>query len=443
MDYLSDLNKFGMNLGLSRMERLLGFLGRPERDLRCIHVAGTNGKGSTCTMLASILIEAGYKVGLFTSPHLERYTERIKINHREISVRQVAEGIGRLRPLVEKVSGEMGPPTEFEVTTALAIWHFATEGVDWAIFEVGLGGDLDSTNLIDSRVTVITNVSMDHTEVLGSDIADIASSKAGIIKSGVPVVTAAHGAAEEVIERRARELGSPMVKVVEAAALSESGADSLSWLWKGVGGKTGSLIDVYGRLGRYPGLSLSLAGRHQASNAALAVGAAEVLIGQGVSISREAIYRGLTSAVWPGRLETIQETPPIIVDGAHNPAGAESLVKAINDYYPGHQWHFVLGVLQDKDQSGIARILASRADSVIVTPPPNPRAGDMRKLVEECARYCLDTSFEPDNFKALKRGLERVNTTGKGESKPLLCITGSLFLIGPARRHLFNILKLD
>ena len=443
LKHIGDLSKFGINLGLSRMERLLGFLGNPQRGLKCIHVAGTNGKGSTSAMIASILQESGYRVGLFTSPHLERYTERIKINQQEIPEAAVAIGMSLLLPLIEKVGSEVGQPTEFEATTALALWYFTREKVDWAIFEVGLGGDLDSTNLITPGVTIITNVSLDHTDVLGTDIESIAAAKAGTIKTRVPVVTAAEGGAFKVIEQRAREMGSPLIRVMPATAAG-CPARSVSWSWYKNEGLGQPSLAVNGLLGSYPGLTLSLLGRHQAANAAAAIAAVEVLMEQGVEISPGAVAGGLAKTDWPGRLELINADPPIIVDGAHNLAGAMSLKAALDDYYPGYQWHLVLGVLRDKDWRGIARTLAPSAKSVIITPPPNPRAGDMEELVEECALLCGETGYEADNRAAITRGLEQVGISrGRepNEEGHLLCVTGSLFLVGPARRFLFEMLR--
>ncbi|NPV90179.1 MAG: bifunctional folylpolyglutamate synthase/dihydrofolate synthase [Firmicutes bacterium] len=443
MKHIGQLSKFGINLGLSRMERLLGFLGNPERGLRCIHVAGTNGKGSTSAMIASILRESGYRAGLFTSPHLERYTERIQVDSREIPEADVSLGMSRLHPLIEKAASEVGQPTEFEATTALALWYFAREKVDWAVLEVGLGGELDSTNLITPAVTVITNVSLDHTDILGPDIKSIAAAKAGTIKPGVPVVTAAEGSAFEVIEQKALELGSPLIRVVPAGEVAPSG--SVSWNWTGNRGQEPPSLTVSGRRGSYPGLTLSLLGRHQAANAAAAIAAVEVLVERGADASLATIARGLAGTFWPGRLELIRPDPPIIVDGAHNLAGAVSLREALDDYYPGRRRHLVLGILKDKDWRGIARVLAPTAESVIVTPPPNPRAGEMEELVEECARLCGETSYEPDNRAAIARGLERVGINrGRGpgpDRSNLLCVTGSLFLVGPARRCLFELLR--
>lgn len=442
INFLRELNKFGVNLGLSRMERLLGCLGHPERELKCIHVAGTNGKGSTCAMLASVLQAAGYKVGLFTSPHLHRYTERIRINGQEIAPAAVAEGISRLRPLVEEAGTVGCPPTEFEVTTALAMWHFAVQKVDWAVVEVGLGGEMDSTNVITPRVAVVTNVAIDHTEVLGSDLASIASTKAGIIKTGVPVVTAAEGTAARVIQQRAAQLGAPLIWVTSADKPQSPGQPRVSWELEPPypSGWNQTAIKVYGRLGHYPGIALPLAGKHQAANAAVALAAVEVLIEEGEPISREAIYRGIASTVWPGRLEMLQEDPPVLVDGAHNPAAASRLVEALADHFPKHDWHFVLGVLQDKDRSGIVEEIASRANTVIVTPPPNPRAGDMQQLVELCSRYCTRTIWVPQYQSALQQGVELLAAQG-GTGRPLLCVTGSLFLVGPARQLLPGLLK--
>jgi len=425
-----------MRLGLSRMERLLRCLGNPERNWQAVHVAGTNGKGSASAMIASILQAAGFKVGLFTSPHLERFSERIRVNSREASLEELvpaAEKISAWLSALEKREEEL--PTEFEAVTALAFWYFSRAGVDWAVIEAGLGGDLDATNLVFPQVTVITNIDYDHTEVLGESLAAIASAKAGIIKPAVPLITAAQGEALEVLKVRAEMKGAPLVQILPGEEPEENsvpGARTVKWerlpvnpaFW-------GETINLYGLRQFYPQIRVSLAGRHQGANAAVAAAAAEVLGEQGAKIDAPAIYEGLEKVFWPGRCELFSSEPRILLDGAHNPAGAKALAAALKERFAGDKLVLLLGVLGDKDSSGIVKELAPLADLIIATVPPSPRAADAAFLAAECSKHTDARIFvEPDVCSALQRGIEAL------DAKTVLCVTGSLYLVGAVRRIL-------
>ncbi len=422
LKYLSELAKFGVNMGLGRIEELLWRLGNPHRRLKVIHVGGTNGKGSTTAMLSSILQKAGWRVGAFTSPHLHSYTERYRINGREISPELVAEFLGELKPHMEEMVREgFEHPTEFEVGTALAFLYFFRQGVDFAVVEVGLGGSVDSTNVVQPLVSVITNVSMDHMDYLGSTVAEIARVKAGIIKPGVPVVTAAEGEALKVIQDVAGRLGSPLILVgrdVRAELVSYS--------------SRGQFFNVYGRLSSYRNLFLPLLGRHQITNAATAVACLEVLAGLGYVLDSTAVRHGLAAVHWPARLEVVRRDPVVIIDGAHNHAGARSLRLALQEYFSGRGIIFVLGILSDKERSKVVEELAPLARAVVVTRPDNPRAGNWEEVALEVMRCGTEVFLEEDVGKAVELA---VSLAG---SRDLVCITGSLYMAAGAREVILS-----
>ncbi|NLI12717.1 MAG: bifunctional folylpolyglutamate synthase/dihydrofolate synthase, partial [Peptococcaceae bacterium] len=294
--FLNNLTKFGINLGLGRIEELLNRVGNPHRKLKIVHIGGTNGKGSTTAILASILQAAGYRAGVFTSPHLHSYTERFRINGVEISRERLAGLIEELRPhLEDMVAGGFEHPTEFEVGTALAFLYFSREMLDFALMEVGLGGAIDSTNVAPSMLTIITNIAMDHMDYLGHTIEEIARVKAGIIKPGVPVITAASGEGLSVLEETCRQKGCRLTQV---------GRDVT---WEHISHSlAGQNLTIRGVRATYHDLALPLLGSHQQVNAATAVAAAEVLMEMGVDISAAAVRSGLAAANWPGRLEIMR-----------------------------------------------------------------------------------------------------------------------------------------
>jgi dihydrofolate synthase / folylpolyglutamate synthase len=336
--YLASLEKFGINLGLERIERLLDRLDNPQRKLKVIHVAGTNGKGSTCAMIASILKEAGYQVGLYTSPHLLKYNERIKVNGRDISDRDFSAGL----KLIEKLSAE--PPTVFEALTALAFWYFAGQKVDYAVVEVGMGGRLDATNVVTPLISVITNIDLEHTAILGRTLAKIAVEKAAIIKPGVPVITAeTKPEALTVIKHQAEKNQSVLIQVG-----SEQG-----------------------------GLSSALAGEHQKTNAVCAVAAVRLA---GIKVGKQAVLRGLARVKWPARFQLVAKKPLTIVDGAHNPAGIKVLVAALRQQYPGQKFTFIFGTQSDKDSALMLNLLKPWATRIILTHSSHQNAAAKKSL---------------------------------------------------------------
>lgn len=424
MDYLRGLTKFGINLGLGRIEELLRRLGDPHRSgVKIVHIGGTNGKGSTTAMLSEILREAGCRVGSFTSPHLHSYTERYRINGAQIEPEQAAALLSELRPHLDAMVAEgYEHPTEFEVSTALAFMYFAREKVDYLLLEVGLGGAIDSTNVAPSMLSVITNVAMDHMDYLGHTIREIAAVKAGIIKPGIPVVTAAFGDGLQVIEKVCAERGCRLTRV---------GRDVT---WKAVSHSLGGQrFSVAGLKGPYNNLTIKLLGRHQLVNAATAIAATENLIDTGAVISAEAVRNGLAFSTWPGRLEILRCKPLTIIDGAHNFEGARSLHCALDEYFQGKSMVLVIGMLGDKEREKVVGELAPLARAVVVTRPNSPRAGNWRELAGEARRYAPEVYCHESVEDALNKA------EALAGPDDLVCITGSLYMVAEAREKLLKL----
>ncbi|GAV21661.1 bifunctional folylpolyglutamate synthase/dihydrofolate synthase [Carboxydothermus pertinax] len=418
LEFLANLTKFGINLGLERIYELLKRLGNPQEKLKVIHIGGTNGKGSVSSLTASVLTEAGYKTGLFTSPHLSRYTERYKINGQEISPERVARLVNEIKPqLLAMVEEGYEHPTEFEVSTAMALKYFAEEKVDFVVLEVGLGGVIDSTNVVRCpEVVAITNVGLDHMDYLGNTITEIARVKAGIIKPGVPVVTAARGEALEVIKGVARAKNCRVVDVREEIFLNLK-ERSLA----------GQVFNLVSRGKTYQDLKIRLLGEHQLDNAKTSFGIIEVLR-EKYDIPDSAIYQGFSKATWPGRFEYFPGTPPVLIDGAHNPDGVRALRRAFADYFPGVRPVLLLGVLADKEREKVVDELFDLPVEAVVTRPPTPRAGDIGILAQILENKGVKTHLVENPAKALAFGLElsqKYNT--------LLLVTGSLYMIGEIR----------
>lgn len=418
INFLRDLTKFGFNFGLGRIEELLARLDNPHLKLKVIHVGGTNGKGSTATMIAGVLEAAGFKVGMFTSPHLHSYCERYKINGAEISQEKIAELLTGMRPLLENMVKEgFEHPTEFEVSTALGFLYFWIETVDFLVLEVGLGGAIDSTNVVIPQVSVITNVAMDHMDYLGSTITEIAAIKSGIIKPKVPAVTAADDqAALAVIREAAQKNGS---------TLTEVGRD-LTWrISKNT--EAGVEFDVSTPAKTYKELRIRLAGEHQVLNACTALAAIEALGSSGVFIDEQTVRQGLAGASWPARLEMVSTSPRVLLDGAHNMHGALSLSKALKDVFSYQDLFLVFGMLGDKEREKVVAELAPLAKAVVVTKPNSPRAGDWEKIADEVRKYVNEVYLIESIGEAVKKGMDLAGP------EDLVCVTGSLYMVAEAR----------
>ena len=426
--FLYGLRRFGWRPGLATIRRLLALVQDPHASIPAIHIGGTNGKGSTAAILESVFRAAGYRTGLYTSPHLLNFTERIRVDGEAIGEADIVALTEELKTLcashfaAETTSPPIGclpHPTFFELTTAMAFHHFRRRGVEVGVIEVGLGGRLDATNVIRPRVAVITNIALEHQEYLGQTLAAIAGEKAGIIKAGVPVVTAARGEALEVIRRVAAQLRAPVIFVPA----------SYRWIVR-ESGLSSQTFDLEGPRHRYEALRLPLIGRHQVENAVLAIAAAEVASDQGFALDSGAVRRGLASAVWRGRLQVLQDRPRIVLDGAHNPAGAEVLAAFLAEHRPAFgRLILVFGVLQDKDSESMLGFLAPLVDEIVLTRPPSERAADPAALVSTARRYAT-ASVATDLVEALARA--RLTAQAEGT----ILVAGSLYTVAAALRVL-------
>ncbi|OPY79610.1 MAG: Folylpolyglutamate synthase [Syntrophorhabdus sp. PtaU1.Bin153] len=405
--YLYGLEKFGIVFGLENVQRILEILGNPQKHVKAVHIGGTNGKGSVASMLASILSEAGYRVGKYTSPHLVLFTERITVDKKEITEAEVAELTAEIRETIQREDPKRAF-TFFDFTTALAYEYFRRQETDIAIVEVGLGGRLDSTNVIDPLVSIITNVGFDHMDYLGNTIAEIAREKAGIIKGGVPVVTGACDGAREIIEEIARGCKSPVYALGTDFGFKRQTAQVMSYTGPSMG-----LENVF----------VNLKGDHQLVNGTLALCAAELLKACGFPVEEGSIRKGLSRVKWPGRLEIVRERPTILLDGAHNMDGVQALVRFLEARFPEKRTILIFGAMKDKEYGKILDLLRPRADVIVLTRPANER-GLLPEVMRECAGEAVVTE---DVRSALSRARDVAG------DRDLILVTGSLYLVGEAR----------
>lgn len=424
--WIHSLYRFGSRPGLERIAALLERLGDPHKTLRCVHIAGTNGKGSTAAFLASLLAAHGLRVGLYTSPYLESFTNRMAVDGRDVAEDELVRLMEKVRPHVEEIAAsDLGQPTEFEVITAMAFTYFAAQLPDWVVVEVGLGGRLDATNVIAPEVAVVTNIGLEHTQVLGDTVEQIAFEKAGIIKRHVPTVTATdRPGALEVLKNIAGEREAPLL-VVGQDILVDCASATLH----------GQFFTYQSPWRKLEALKIALLGRHQVVNAACALAALECL--QAIPFAEAAVRSGFAAARWPGRLEILSREPLVLVDGAHNADGVRALRRALAELLGGRKLHLVLGILADKAVEEMLSLLAPLATaSLIVTRPHNERAADP-DAVAELARAFTHTSVQVAQTvpAAVEMGLA---ATGPGEA---LCVSGSLYTVSEARAFLFQKIK--
>jgi dihydrofolate synthase/folylpolyglutamate synthase len=408
------LPRSGIVWDIKRIERLLGRLNNPQHYANTVHVAGTKGKGSTAAMIASILLSAGYRTGLYTSPHLLSFTERIQVGGRPVDEADWAGLTERIRPHVgaENKIGDLGELTTFEILTAMAFLYFRDVKADYQVVEVGLGGRIDATNVVKPQVCVITSISYDHTDVLGDTLAKIAGEKAGIIKPGVAVVSAPQfPEAMEVIERACRVQDARLVKVGE----------EVTWE-KGKYNDEGQHFRVKGLKGEYD-LWLPLLGEHQMENAANAVAAAELLTGMGTRIPAESIAEGLAKVRWPGRLQVLGKEPWVIVDGAHNAYSMLRLGEALEQYFIYDKAKLILGFGGDKDITGMAREAAAITGDIVLVASRHPRAVKAEVLVEEFKKHGVTPRVAASVKEAIRLALEEAG------DNDLICAAGSIFVI--------------
>jgi dihydrofolate synthase / folylpolyglutamate synthase len=411
----------GRKFDLDAIRAILAALGNPERRYATAIVAGTNGKGSTSAMLAAIMERAGYRTGLYTSPHLIRVHERIRINGRELRDDEFAAAFTAVHRAVEKlIEAQVLPhrPSFFEYLTAVAFQHFANAAVDFAVLEVGMGGRLDATNVTDASVAVITNVDLDHQEFLGNTRAAIAAEKAGVIKPGRIVVSGCEDPeVREVIQQKCREAG---VELIETGGMAA--ARNLFY----VDGRYGFDLQLDGA--SLAGITLQMAGSFQVKNAIMAATAAEQLRRAGFHISPDAIRKGLQAASWPGRLEIIRQRPLILLDGAHNPAAAHEVAEFIRGHFKSQKLRLVYASMRDKAIGEITSILFPLADAVYLTRPGLDRAASPEAILESAQAAPHETVIEPDPPRALERAVEA--------SLPddVILVAGSLFLVGAIKQ---------
>ncbi|MDH7498824.1 MAG: folylpolyglutamate synthase/dihydrofolate synthase family protein [candidate division NC10 bacterium] len=428
LSYLFSLQKLGIKLGLSNMEALMGEMGNPHLQYPSVLIGGTNGKGSTAAFLDSILREAGYRVGLYTSPHLLDFRERIRVQGTAISEEEIIEGVERLRRFISALMSREPShalrlschPTFFEVSTALAFHYFAERKVDIAVVEVGMGGRYDATNLAPSCLSIITNVDWDHQEYLGNQLRQIALEKAGIIKEGGWVVSGAqHPEAEEVIRQIAGERGATICRLGEDVTWE---AHEANW--------QGQWVSIRGRAASYPRLKIQLLGGHQTQNAAAAVAAAEILREQGFEMTCEDIGEGLARALWPGRMQVVSRRPLIVVDSAHNPAGARVLSQSFLHLDGYHRLYLVFGVLADKDWRSMLEVLGPLAGKIILCRPPSERTADPFSLREEFKERFPGIEVCPEVAQAISRARSLAS------AEDAILVAGSIFTAAEALRAL-------
>jgi dihydrofolate synthase/folylpolyglutamate synthase len=409
LDWLFSRHRLVMKTGLERVERLLEVAGHPERKFRIVHVGGTNGKGSTSSMIARMLAEHGFRTGLYTSPHVIDFTERITVNGTPIPPQSVVDLVERLKDGADEVEA-----TFFEIATAAAALHFAEQGADIVVAEVGLGGRLDATNALDSALSVITRIALDHTDVLGNDHASIAAEKAGIIRDGGVVVCGAEGVALDVIRG---------VAAARKARFIDTGAES--GLSNARIGANGSSFDFEYGGRRYESLELSMLGRHQVANARNALVAVHELAGLGVvTLSEHAVRCGLVEAGVPGRLQIIDRRPTIVADVAHNPDGAAVLAAALAEVFDFDRLIVVLGIMADKDARGFLAAIADMTDSLILMRPATPRAAAPEDVAVFASEFGIPNRVVPSAGAAIQSALAEA-----GEAD-LVLITGSHYTVG-------------
>lgn len=424
MEYIEYTAKFGSKLGLERTEIILKLLGDPHKKIKCIHVAGTNGKGSVTAMVTNILMESGYKTGMYTSPYLMEFEERIQINGENISKDELAKCVSEVAKAISKAASMgYGNPTQFEIITCAAFLYFYEQNVDFAVIEVGLGGRLDSTNVITPMVSAITSISYDHMEILGDTLSKIAYEKAGIIKYGVPTVLyPMEKEALDVIQNVCHEKHSKIVHVYKDCAKF---IDSNEVLCGRQHLKISTGKDVYD-------IHLSLLGKHQIYNCAVAVKICEELINEGVRIKKRDILNGLSTVKWPGRLEIINENPLVVIDGAHNVDGIKMLNENINEYFKFNNIILIVGILKDKQVDKMIKIIAPKAKKIFAVTPDSKRGESAEELKEKIVSYNIDC----EAFYSYEDAYCKAEECSQKDDIILIC--GSLYMVGDMRKMILS-----
>ena len=416
LEYIHSVKWQGSKPGLERTRELLAALGNPEKALKFVHIAGTNGKGSTAACIASVLQTSGYITGLYTSPYIIRFNERMQVDGEYITDGELERLTNEIRPFADAMAD---PPTEFELITALAMKYFLYKKCDIVVLEVGMGGELDSTNVVEKpEVAVITAIGYDHVKELGPTLRDIAGAKAGIIKSGCSVVI--YGGEPEVVE------------VFEKVS-AEQVADLRRADFNRIKREEFSLDGVMLGLDPYGDILLPLAGAYQPKNAAVAITALELLIEKGYHISGADIAAGLAGVRWPGRFEILGRDPVFILDGAHNPLGIEATADSLRRHFGERKIVFVVGVMADKDVDLMISYIAAQADAFIAVRPDNPRALGEKALAEKLATYGVPVSARDTISAGVAEAVERAGKEG------IVCALGSLYFSGDIRATYYSL----
>lgn len=422
INYIKNTAKFGSKLGLERTEKILQYLGNPHKNIKTIHIAGTNGKGSTTAMLTKILVNSGYKVGCYISPYIEEFEERMQINNENISKKDLAHIVTEVSKAVDKViEGGYGNPTEFEIITCAGFLYFERNQVDFAVVEVGLGGRLDSTNVIDPELSVIGSISLDHVQVLGDTLEKIAFEKGGIIKDKTKVVLyPQEECVTKVIEDICESKSAPLIKVIEESAEFRGISEMED------GQITQELIvktsrDIYE-------ISLALLGVHQIQNCNVVINCCEVLMDMGVNINKETILKGLKEVKWPGRLEIMRRKPLVVLDGAHNIDGIKKLTESIDKYFKYNNIVLILGILADKQVDEMIRTICPKAARVIAVTPHSERAELCEDLREKVLLFNENCEAVMDYEEAYEKALSYC------KEEDMVIISGSLYMVGDMRK---------
>lgn len=420
MNFIANTSRFGMNFGLSRVEKILELLGNPQNKIKCIHIAGTNGKGSTTAMIASILKEEGYTVGMYTSPYLEEFEERIQINGVNIPKERLAELVSKIQKVSEEiVTLGFDNPTQFEIITAIMFLYFSEENVDYAIIEVGLGGRLDATNVIDPVLVVITSISYDHMNILGETIEEIAGEKCGIIKNS-PVVTYPQvEEAMKVIEEKCKEKSVQLIKTSESSIKEViiNKNDNIQNI----------KLEVGSELKEY---KLALIGKHQVKNAMVVLNVIEAFKTLGGSVKEESIKAGLENVRWIGRMERLNKNPMVVIDGAHNIDGIRTLKESVKEYFSYNKLILILGILGDKQVKEMVNTIGSLGEDIILTEPHNERAESL-EVMESYLKEENKNVYKIMNYReAYEKALDLAN------EDDLILICGSLYMVGDMRKEI-------
>ena len=428
LDFIHSTCWKGSRPGLTRTIELTARLGDPQNSLKFIHIAGTNGKGSTSAMLAAILQKAGYKVGLYTSPFIVRFNERMRINGQDIPDGELAEITEYVKPHAEAMADT---PTEFELITAIALVYFARHNCDYVVFEVGMGGRLDSTNIIPPETvtaSVITGIAMDHTAFLGDTPEQIAAEKAGIIKAGVPVVFGGnHAPVGSLPSSKTLDTAESCARVIREKA-AEVGAPYAETDYSKLANIRADLLGAHFDFGERKDLRISLAGLYQPYNTATVLTVIDLLRGQGLTIPEEAIREGLASVTWPARFEILSKDPLIIADGGHNPEGIDAAIASVQTYFQDQKILLLTGVMADKDYDRMVARMGEVTSRAFCVRPANDRALDPVKYAESFR----EIGIPAEGYATVAEGVRAAAETARREGKALLCL-GSLYMYGEVR----------